>query len=188
MAADEAHIETEIKLRVPDAEGGRTLIEGHGYTVAMPRVFESNALYDTEDHALQQRGELIRVRRAGQLGILTFKAAHLPGRHKRRTELETQVADPAMVESILERLGLTLTFRYEKYRTEFRRASADGVITLDETPIGVFLELEGTAEWIDDAARELGFEESDYILSSYGRLYIDHCHAKGVTPTSMVFK
>src|SRR6476646_976312 len=108
MAAGEAHIETEIKLRVPDAEGARTLIEERGYTVATPRVFESNALYDTEDHALQQRGELIRVRRAGQLGILTFKAAHLPSRHKRRTELETQVADPAMVESILERLGLTL--------------------------------------------------------------------------------
>ncbi len=186
MAGGASHVETEIKLRVPDPIAARTLIEAHGYTVATPRVFESNALFDTKDSELRQRGELIRVRRAGDISVLTFKSAGLPGRHKNRTELETRIADAAMMESILERLGLSLSFRYEKYRTEFRRG-ADGVITLDETPIGTFVELEGTADWIDTAARELGFQESDYVLSSYGALYREWCLHSGTAPTNMVF-
>jgi adenylate cyclase class 2 len=59
--------------------------------------------------------------------------------------------------------------------------------TLDETPIGVFLELEGPAEWIDRVAEELGFDESDYILASYATLYADHCRQRGVKPTDMLF-
>jgi hypothetical protein len=34
---------------------------------------------------------------------------------------------------------------------------------LDETPAGVFLELEGPSRWIDRTARRLGFAESDYL-------------------------
>ena len=59
-------------------------------------------------------------------------------------------------------------FRYEKYRTEFRQPRRAGVAMLDETPVGVYLELEGTPHWIDRTARRLGFQESDYITASYG--------------------
>ncbi len=180
-------IETEIKLRVPDAAEARRLIEQCGYTMAVPRLFESNSLFDTPERTLRQRGQLIRVRRAGVTGVLTFKAPGAPGRHKTRAELETQISDPAAMESILQALGLTLAFQYEKYRTEFRRANSDGVVTLDETPIGAFLEIEGSAAFIDSAARELGFQESAYILSSYGVLYHEYCRKNGLTPANMTF-
>ena len=45
---------------------------------------------------------------------------------------------------IAERLGYRRVFRYEKYRTEFHQPRRAGVAMLDETPVGVFLELEGT--------------------------------------------
>jgi adenylate cyclase class 2 len=58
---------------------------------------------------------------------------------------------------------------------------------LDETPVGVYLELEGTPHWIDLTARRLGFQESDYITASYGRVYLDWCAARGCKPGDMTF-
>jgi hypothetical protein len=46
-------------------------------------------------------------------------------------------------------------------------------LTLDETPIGVFVELEGERREIDRAARMLGFARSDYINKSYGELLLE---------------
>ena len=82
--------------------------------------------------------------------------------------------------AIVERLGYRRVFRYEKYRTEFHQPRRAGVAMLDETPVGVFLELEGTPHWIDRTARRLGFQESDYITASYGRVYLDWCAANGM--------
>ena len=43
---------------------------------------------------------------------------------------------------VLERLGLHIWFRYQKYREEF--AHEDVVIAVDETPVGTFVEIEGS--------------------------------------------
>jgi adenylate cyclase class 2 len=61
------------------------------------------------------------------------------------------------------------------------------VATLDETPIGIFLELEGNPGWIDRTAATLGFSERDYIVESYGRLYLEWCKRRRCKPKDMVF-
>ena len=186
--ASESNFETEIKVRVSDAAAARRLLEQHGYTISRPRVFESNVIYDTSDGSLRRRNQLVRVRRVGDDAILTFKSADLPGKHKRREELETHVTDAGVIELILDRLGFQPAFRYEKYRAEYRREDGEaGVVTLDETPIGAFLEIEGPAAWIDESARKLGFSESNYILASYAALYFEHCQTHGIEPSQMVF-
>ncbi len=58
---------------------------------------------------------------------------------------------------------------------------------VDETPIGVYLELEGSPTWIDRTVRRLGFAEMDYITTSYARLYLDWCEARCVEPGDMLF-
>jgi len=93
------------------------------------------------------------------------------GPHKSREELETSAADGNTLEQILGRLGFVPSFRYEKYRTTFQAPAEPGLVALDETPIGVFLELEGPAYWIDDAAQRLGFAPRDYVIASYAALY-----------------
>ncbi len=70
---------------------------------------------------------------------------------------------------IFTQLGFQPAFTYEKWRTEF--ADSTGHCVLDETPIGVFAELEGPPEWIDATARKLGVDPGQFITLSYGRLF-----------------
>jgi adenylate cyclase class 2 len=186
MAAGANH-EVEIKLRVPNAAAARRLLRQAGFRVVKRRVLETNVLFDNAARDLRARRCLIRIRRAGAHTILTYKGAPEPGRHKSREELEAPLARPETFEAILGRLGFEPVFRYEKYRTEYRRGNEEGLVTLDETPIGLFLELEGCPDWIDRLAGELGFAERHFILASYATLYVDYCHSRGLTPQNMVF-
>ena len=179
--------EVEIKLAVPSAAHARRLLRTQGFNVWKPRVFEANDVFDTPDFRLRNSEWLLRVREVKREAILTYKGPPEPGRHKSREELEVDASDPHTLAAILERLGFHRVFRYEKYRTEFRRGKT-GTVTLDETPIGVYLELEGPPPWIDRTARLLGFAEEEYITASYARLYLEACARKGCAPTNMVFE
>ena len=165
----------------------RRLLRRLGFSIARPRVFEINTIFDTAAGALRSRGELLRMRQAGHRHTLTFKGPPNSSRYKSREELEAEFSDPASTRRILERLGYAPVFRYEKYRTEYAGPDDAGAVMLDEAPIGAFLELEGRPRWIDRTARALGFSRDDYINASYGKLYLEDCKAKGVEPTNMVF-
>lgn len=119
--------------------------------------------------------------------LLTYKGAPEKGPHKVRTEIETTLEDPAALRQVFAALGFQISFRYEKYRTTFNKPGAPGHVLLDETPIGWFLELEGPPDWIDSTAAELGFSQAQYILESYGTLYLLHCKKAGIPPSHMVF-
>ena len=151
------------------------------------RAFEANIVFDTPLSELRSSGRLLRLREYRGRFILTYKGPALPGPHKVREELETEVAEGAQFQLLLERLGYAATFRYEKYRTELAREGEPGLAVVDETPIGAFIELEGPAEWIDKTAQELGYSADTYIKDSYGTLYRKHCEARGESPTHMVF-
>lgn len=179
--------EVEIKLAAPDALSARRLLRNAGFRVARRRVFESNTVFDTADRSLRERCLLLRVRETPGASTLTFKGAPLTAKHKTREELEVSLSSAAGCARILERLGFEPAFRYEKYRTEFRFPGTAGMATLDETPIGVYLELEGSPRWIDRMARRLGFREQDYITASYGRLYLEWCAGRRIEPSHMVF-
>jgi adenylate cyclase class 2 len=180
--------ETEIKLSVPDLPTARRLLRATGFTISRPRVFESNVIFDTPRLALRRASTLLRLRQAGKLATVTYKGRPTVSRHKSREELELSVPDPATMRAIFQRLGFAPVFLYEKYRTEFRQARGAGMATLDETPVGLYLELEGAPRWIDRTARQMGFGEPDYITVSYARLYLDWCRVHRVKPANMVFE
>jgi len=179
--------EIEIKLRAPNPESASELLLTNGFSLAKERVYERNVLFDTPARQLQDAGELLRVREAGPDCKLTFKGVGTPGRYKSREELELDLSSARTFEQILHRLGFQRTFLYEKYRTEFQCDGSPGTVTLDETPIGTFLELEGDPQWIDATAAGLGFREEDYITRSYGRLYLEWCAEHGQLPGDMVW-
>jgi adenylate cyclase class 2 len=180
--------ETEIKLAVSGVREGRRLLRQAGFRVVKRRLFESNTLFDTARLTLRNARRLLRVRETGGKTKLTFKGTPLISRHKSREELELSIEDARLFAAILDRLGYRPTFRYEKYRTTYGEPGVSGEAVLDETPIGVYLELEGSPRWIDRTARRLGFGEPDYITASYGRLYLDWCRERGVEPKDMLFR
>ena len=181
-------LETEVKLRVKDLESLKKRLRETGFKVEVERLFEANTLYDKADKELQRAGMLLRLRQAGEKSVITWKGKQQPGAHKSRPECETSIGSLDILGEIFEHLGYGPSFRYEKFRTEFKNpGDPSGVVTLDETPIGNFMELEGPGEWIDQTARQLGFMESEYVLESYGRLYLTECQRRGVQPTNMVF-
>jgi adenylate cyclase, class 2 len=181
-------VENEIKLAVESAAKARALIRRHEFKVIKPRIFERNLVLDDERGSLRARGMLLRVREAGKITTCTFKGPAIAGRHKRRLESEFIASEARACLDVFAGLDFRETFRYEKYRTEFAQPDNSGIATVDETPIGVYLELEGPARWIDRTAKALGFPGSAYITSSYIQLYLDWCESRGIEPTGMRFQ
>ncbi|MGA8730790.1 MAG: class IV adenylate cyclase [Terracidiphilus sp.] len=166
-------IETEIKIRLKDLADFDGRLRGAGFQLETPRQFESNVLFDTPDRQMRARTEILRIRNYGGRWRVTHKRVPDSGvgedRHKHRVETETEVADGSMLAEIFTALGLVEAFRYEKWRSEW--SDGEGHCVVDETPIGNFAELEGSAEWIDGAAARLGVSPSEYMTLSYGRLF-----------------
>ena len=124
--------------------------------------------------------------------IPAHTSGRITGRYKIREELELEVSDAGALTKIFEGLGMAGWFRYEKYRTTYALGKSRGwakglLIELDETPVGTFLELEGSVEAIDRAAEELGFAKGDYINKSYLALYVEECRRRGEEPRHMLF-
>ena len=108
-----------------------------------------NTLYDQPGSKLRRRGALLRLREYGPRWTLTYKdrSGKQSGRHKSRREIETQVENGEAMGRIIEAVGFSPSFRYEKFRSEW--ADSNGHVVIDETPIGNFGEIEGQAKWID---------------------------------------
>jgi len=181
-------IETEIKLAVPSAAKGRALLRRFDFKIVAPRIFERNLVLDDQRGSLRKAGLLLRVREAGTTVTCTFKGPAMPGRHKSRVEDEFTASDFAGAMAVFAGLGFHEAFRYEKYRTEFARDGERGIAIVDETPIGVYLELEGPGRWIDRTAKALGFSRDDYITASYGQLYTEWREARGIKAADMRFR
>src|SRR5439155_3233601 len=127
---------------------------GTGAMPLKPRRLQSDVLFDTEQRILSARSEVLRVRIEDGGSFVTFKS---PADHptlKLREEIETGVADGERLAMILERSGFRRWFRYEKYREEF--TLDDVVVAVDETPVGTFVEIEGSDRGIVSAVQALG--------------------------------
>jgi adenylate cyclase, class 2 len=186
-------VETEIKLKsAGTAADACAHIESLGYKVIEPRTLESDQLFDRGSGELMQADQILRLRRPGPSetggeATVTYKGPASRERYKSREEIEFQVSNADAFQHMLERLGYVPGFRYEKYRTKFAAAGEPGIVTLDETPMGVFLELEGAKSWIDATATRLGFALSDYSTASYAALYREFRQENEESPADMIF-
>jgi adenylate cyclase class 2 len=207
--------EIEIKLRVPDVAALRRQLKHLRAREISPRTHESNTLYDTPKSDLRRRGELIRIRiehpasshgkrrpNESAAAVLTYKGPALLSRNtqkasgkarirshfKIRDEVEVSVSGADQIATILRALGLCPVFRYEKFRTTYALPGVRGLkVEFDETPVGIYLELEGPVASIDRGARLLGYGRQDYLKDTYGSLYLADCHRRGCKTGDMLF-
>lgn len=180
-------VETEIKLPVANLAAIKRRLRRLGRRVRKRRAIERNWVFDRKDGSLRRGNRLLRVRRVGSTAWLTVKGPSAQGTaHKVRDEFEIETRNADVLMKILETLDYRVAWRYEKYRSEFAKPGERGKILLDETPVGNFLELEGSAAWIDKTAGLLGFQPADYVTLSYRALF-ERFRRKHGTGRDMVF-
>jgi adenylate cyclase class 2 len=196
--------EVEVKIRIDDIGVIYARLARAGAKMHR-RVLEQNALFDTAGASVRRSGRVVRLRietpvshdrkpNGKQRAILTSKspvpqsatARAKPSRYKERLEREVIVVTGGDLRAQLVSLGFRLRFRYEKYRTSYRLPGVH--IELDETPVGTYLELEGTPRSIEAGARKLGFTPADYRTETYWGVYVADCKRRGVRPTNMLFR
>ena len=178
-------LEREVKLRFESPQAARAAVAATGATPLRPRRLQSDVLFDTEQRVLSARSQVLRVRIEAGHSYVTFKS---PAEHptlKLREEIETGVDDGERLVTIFLRSGFRIWFRYQKYREEF--ALDDVIIAVDETPVGTFVEIEGSDLGIVAAVDALGRGPADYIVESYRALFVRHCNERGIPAGDMVF-
>jgi len=178
-------LEREIKLRFESLDEARSAIEAAGATPLLGRRLQEDSLLDDETESLRRRGCALRIRCENGKSRITFKGPIQPSSMKLRDEFETVVGDGALLLRIFEDLGFHVWFRYEKYREEYSRE--DVTVAIDETPVGVFVEVEGSEQGITSMAEALGRGPDDYVVDSYRSLFLKHRDAHGLTASDMVF-
>jgi adenylate cyclase, class 2 len=178
-------LEREVKLSFDSPESAREAVTAAGATPLHGRRLQEDALLDTGDNRLQKRGCALRIRMENGKSRITFKGPMQRSPMKLRDEFETMVGDGVLLLRVFEELGFQVWFRYEKYREEFARE--DVTVAIDETPVGVFVEIEGTESGITAMAAAMGRAPSDYILDSYRSLFVQRRDAFGLTGPDMVF-
>ncbi len=186
--------EIELKFPVSDPEALQALLPGLGFHLETPRTFEHNTLYDTPTRGLRARTQLLRLRQYGNICTLTHK--RLPDnpltgtRYKTRIETETTIANCDAMAEIFKQLGYLPAFTYEKYRSEWsHRINPDSTahLVLDETPIGVYAELEGPPDWIDQTLASLHIDHAICLTDSYGKLFLDWKQRTGHPAENLTF-
>ena len=178
-------LEREVKLAFGSAEAARDAVLSAGASPLRCRRLQEDALFDTEDESLRQRGCALRVRTESGRSLVTFKGPVQPGPMKMRDEHETVIGDGEVMTHVFGALGLRPWFRYQKYREEF--GAENVTIAIDETPVGTFVEIEGGEEAILAMTQALGRTPSDFILDSYHSLFRRRREELGLPGRDMVF-
>jgi adenylate cyclase class 2 len=181
-----AILEREIKLGFRNPEQARQAVLAAGATPLRGRRLQEDYLLDTHDDQLRRRRCVLRVRVECGKTLLTFKGPVQTSPMKLREEMETVIGDGLLLMTVLEQLGFRVWFRYEKYREEFARE--DVTIAIDETPVGTFVEIEGSEQGIQQMAGALARQPADYVTDSYRGLYVKHCEQNGLPLAHMLFE
>jgi adenylate cyclase class 2 len=156
----------EVEVKILDID--RTVLEPVLLSLGARKVFDGEmyAVYlDHADDTLKKRVDLLRLRKEGNICVLTFKEFVSDEMAKIRKEYEVNISDFESMRSILERLGFKEWLIVRKLRTSYE---IDGVHFEfdkhldDHAYIPEFLEIEaGDLESIYRFAEMLGFKRDD---------------------------
>ncbi|HQR45510.1 MAG TPA: class IV adenylate cyclase [Thermoanaerobaculia bacterium] len=180
--------ETEVKFRLSERAAFELKLLSLGARCE-GRERERNVLFDDAGFSLRKRGNALRLRTTEKGALLTYKGkASLLRGVKTRLELESGVSAPDRVSALLVELGFAPRFTYDKRRTTWRFTNPDRpVVVVDETPLGLFAELEGEDRAVRELAEELGIPEGDFIPESYAALWMKAREENPSLPLDMVF-
>lgn len=173
--------ETEVKIKINNLDVMKAKILEMRAELFKKRALQVDYAYDNKGK-LKKNGECLRIR---DNSILTYKGPKQKGsKMKIREELEVMVDNGKYLAEILGKLGYGPTQKKEKYRECYIFHLTQ--ICIDETPMGLFLEIEGSKEGVHDVAKKLGFTEKDFNNKSYGTIWEEYAK-KNKIKGDMVF-
>ena len=150
----------EVRARLPEIGAVREREE-----------FEVNTLYNGDAVELNQA--VLRLRRIDERALLTYKErVGTRTDIKEQLEFETGIENPDAIEFILEALGYYPALVYEKRRETWR--IEDTEVVIDELPFGLFMEIEGEEQSIQDIENRLAIKRLVAEPLAYPRLTINH--------------
>lgn len=161
-------LEQEVKLKFASLEAARQAVHTAGGRLVRSRRLQHDRFLDTPELGLSSKRLALRLRREPDRATITYKGVPEGGPVKSREEIETTVADADALELLCARLGFSEQWRFEKHREDY--ALGDARVFVDDSPVGVFVEIEATPDLIEKTAALLGKTPADYILSSYRTL------------------
>jgi len=179
-------LEREIKLRFAEVAEARAAVLAAGATPFRGRRLQEDCLLDTADEMLRRRRCVLRIRMESGKSFVTFKGPPQTAVMKVREELETLVGDGELLLRLVEQLGFHVWFRYQKYREEY--TWEDVIVAVDETPVGTFVEIEGSERGVTSMAEALSRTPAEYVTDSYRSLFVRYCQERGLPKTDMVFE
>lgn len=161
--------EIEAKFPLADHEYLRTRLIELGAADQGQQV-QTDIYFDTAEHGLRKSDRALRLRCTGQTSVLTYKGPQQEGPYKQRQEIQTPVADPGAIKSILEKLGFIQSMLLEKSRASY--ALDNCRVELDIVPLlGNFVEIEGPSEKdITAVIERLRLDAGKSITTSYTTL------------------
>lgn len=180
--------ESELKIPVRNLGEVRSRLRAIDARCVQPPQREVNLLFDTPDDRLASHGQVLRLRTVGGRQLMTFKgAASYRGTVKEREEVEVEVSNAESTAELFGRLGLHVTMRYEKDRETWLVDST--AVTLDHTPMGDYVEIEGVTRELYGVARVLGLDPLAAVPGSYVSLWQQYRNARPELglPSDMVF-
>jgi adenylate cyclase class 2 len=161
-------LEQEVKLRFESLEAARQAVHAAGGRLVRSRRLQQDRFLDTPGLHLSEGRLALRLRREPGVTTLTYKGVPQAGPVKSREEIETTVADADAMELLFDRLGFVERWRFEKHREDY--AVGDARVFVDDSSVGVYIEIEATPDLIETTAALLGKSPADYVLSSYRSL------------------
>ncbi|HKO60107.1 MAG TPA: class IV adenylate cyclase [Pyrinomonadaceae bacterium] len=165
-------VEIEKKYRLTQAQREEILVRLPKIGARLERLdFEVNTLYAGD--SIDTDRAVLRLRRVGSRALLTFKE-RLPGSSpiKHQLEDETTVGDADAMDAILDSLGFNPTLIYEKRRQIWKLQDTE--IVIDELPFGLFMEIEGEEDAINDIEKALAIKRLKAETATYPSLTRDH--------------
>lgn len=180
-------IEVEVKLPIYDPDNLTEKLSALAFTRGTT-IRECDTYFDGNLRPIRMAGEALRIRTIEYLAgqpipeqersvQITFKGRLIDTLSMTRQELETEVADPAVMESLLMALGFhPVEPRVIKQRTEYHKDNMNACMDFVEG-LGFFLELEivieedqskeGALEKIEEMLGKLGYSMEDTVRNSY---------------------
>lgn len=179
-------LEIESKFYVHNLNAIQARLAALGAACLVPRQLETNLRFEDQHNRLSQQGKVLRLRHYDEIRLTFKQGKNTQGGVSTREEIEIAVSDFDRAQALLQGLGFSVFFTYEKYRAIYTLETAS--ICLDELPFGNFVEIEAeSAEKIAGLARALGLNPAAASAESYAGLFETLQKTRGLRAKNLTF-